>query len=341
MSIPPPPPLFSLRGHDGAVNSLCYIGSENLVSGDVLGKVNIWNLEGRMVIAALDEAHEHSVLSVNRLPGGESFATCSRDGTVKIWDLETCHSGSKVPKLTLQTQARCFCNASTDFDTSSSGDKNLVLTAGSEESSVLLWDTRTSQVACHMNVSQEQGMVSSLLLVNTTSGGASIALVGCDDGSLTCVDLRLGQTVSRVQQLHHGESGPQPLLAIAAYAQAGTASLNVLTGGGDCHLQRCQLEKSELRIANCTVTLPVVGTSSIACRCDGRLIAAAHWDKTVRLYDSKRLKPLAVLRHHQDSAFGVAFGIQGTPGQALLASSGKDGLIAIWDIYSDKLNAAV
>jgi hypothetical protein len=39
------------------------------------------------------------------------------------------------------------------------------------------------------------------------------------------------------------------------------------------------------------------GTSTARYRQDGRLLATAHWDYTVRLFDRKHLKPLAVLRY--------------------------------------------
>jgi len=328
---PPPPPLFSLRGHEGAVNAVCFVGDGNyLVSGDVDGKVKVWSLEGRNAVAELDNVHAHSVISVVRVLDAEGhFATCSRDATVKIWNLETCHSGG-APMSVLQTQARCFCNASADID-SPSCDKNLLITAGAEESAVQLWDLRTASVVSVMLMPQEQGIVSSLLLKTEASPGP-LAFVGCDDGSLSCVDLRLNSILSRVK-LHEDEVGPQPLLTIAAQPLATDGALRLLTGGGDCKLRRSGYNGSVLEAQDCA-TLPSVGTSSISVRCDGRLIASGHWDKTVRLYDAKRLKPLAVLHHHKESVFGLGFGIRGTASQGLLASSSKDGLIALWDILA-------
>lgn len=38
------------------------------------------------------------------------------------------------------------------------------------------------------------------------------------------------------------------------------------------------------------------GTGCVKYRSDGRIIVSAHWDGTVRVFDQKRLKPLAVLR---------------------------------------------
>ena len=320
------------------------------MSGDVDGGLRVWSLEGRNCVnSGLGEAHDHSVLSVSRVRrGGEGFASCSRDGTVKVWDAETCSTG--VPVTVLQTQARCFCNASTsDADV---GDENLVLTGGAEESAVLLWDLRSARAAVStVNMAAERGMVTSLLLQSAAAATAdaeswSAALVGCDDGSLTCIDWRQGRAVSNIK-LHEEESGPQPVFAIAAYSRQGGSSLQLLTGGGDCKLRRSSLTVHSLETralqlvaeteAGSTASLPAVGTSCISVRCDGRIAASAHWDNTIRLHDLKRLRPLAVLRHHKESAFAVAFGVRGSPSQSLFASAGKDGLVSVWDLYADKM----
>lgn len=49
------------------------------------------------------------------------------------------------------------------------------------------------------------------------------------------------------------------------------------------------------------------GTSCVRYRSDGRLLVSTHWDYTVRIFDQKRLKPLAILRHHRDSVYAVDF----------------------------------
>ena len=40
----------------------------------------------------------------------------------------------------------------------------------------------------------------------------------------------------------------------------------------------------------------VEGTSSIRHRSDGRIVVTGHWDNSFRIYDTKRMKPLAVVR---------------------------------------------
>eukprot|EP00301_Raphidiophrys_heterophryoidea_P019979 c4783_g1_i2.p1 GENE.c4783_g1_i2~~c4783_g1_i2.p1 ORF type:complete len:205 (-),score=62.40 c4783_g1_i2:22-636(-) len=70
----------------------------------------------------------------------------------------------------------------------------------------------------------------------------------------------------------------------------------------------------------------------IAMRHDERLIAYACWDSHVRIFQLRHHKPLAVLKYHTGSCYSVAFCSQ----SRVLASGGKDGRIALWDVYSEK-----
>lgn len=49
----------------------------------------------------------------------------------------------------------------------------------------------------------------------------------------------------------------------------------------------------------------------------------------VRVFHLRKLKPLAILKHHTESVFGLDF----SPDCALLASASKDRKIALWSIF--------
>lgn len=111
------------------------------------------------------------------------------------------------------------------------------------------------------------------------------------------------------------------------------------------------------------------GQQDLTVRNDGKILATAGWDARVRVYSTKTLRELAVLKWHTDGCYSIAFAEISIPtaspsetkeegpllaspnvhGDALgvikrqrslkaqqmhwLAAGGKDGKISLWDIY--------
>lgn len=55
----------------------------------------------------------------------------------------------------------------------------------------------------------------------------------------------------------------------------------------------------------------------------------------MRVFHLRKLKPLAILKHHTESVFGLDFSFD----SALLASASKDRKIALWPIYPPSAQA--
>ncbi len=63
---------------------------------------------------------------------------------------------------------------------------------------------------------------------------------------------------------------------------------------------------------------------------DGKYIASASWDMTVKLWDAKLLKEIRTLKGHTSWVYSVMF----SPDDNQLLSTSKDGTIIIWDILT-------
>jgi WD40 repeat protein/tRNA A-37 threonylcarbamoyl transferase component Bud32 len=68
----------------------------------------------------------------------------------------------------------------------------------------------------------------------------------------------------------------------------------------------------------------------ITCSPDGRRLATAGDDQTIRLWDAQDLRELRVLRGHDDAVYTIAF----SPDSRWLASAGEGGTIKLWDLKS-------
>ena len=80
------------------------------------------------------------------------------------------------------------------------------------------------------------------------------------------------------------------------------------------------------------------GANAISYSPGGLILAAAHWDQTIRLWDVSRDStengtPLSTFRGHTGKIYAIAF----SPDGGMLASGSADKTVRIWDIQTEKL----
>jgi WD40 repeat protein len=180
-------------------------------------------------------------------------------------------------------------------------------------------------------------------LVNDTEpvvSNTSIA-VGFEDGSLSVFDMRVLGALNTVKALDHS-----PLMCMDYCAKR----KELLVAGANHQMKvfKCAYpegypeEGSSVIPATVNISMrseikmKKQGTAAVKYRHDGRILVSGHWDSTVKVYDCKRMKPLAVLRHHRESVYGIDFCSRG-PNRGMFASGSKDCSIALWDLFSDTI----
>ena len=65
-------------------------------------------------------------------------------------------------------------------------------------------------------------------------------------------------------------------------------------------------------------------------RPDGKILAAGGWDRRVRLWQWRKGKPLAVLKHHAGTVNAVHF----SACSRWLATASDDRTVALWSLYA-------
>ncbi|EZA49202.1 hypothetical protein DMN91_007947 [Ooceraea biroi] len=80
----------------------------------------------------------------------------------------------------------------------------------------------------------------------------------------------------------------------------------------------------------------VTGTSVLRVRPDKKIVAAGFWDGRIMLFSWKKLRPLAILNEHRDTVHDIIYSscqVETYDTKYLMAATGKDGYISLWDIY--------
>jgi len=81
----------------------------------------------------------------------------------------------------------------------------------------------------------------------------------------------------------------------------------------------------------------VSGISILSVRPDKKIVTAGCWDGRIMLFSWKKLRPLAILKEHRANVYDIVYSqckVEAYDTKCLMAATGKDGYISMWDIYN-------
>lgn len=113
----------------------------------------------------------------------------------------------------------------------------------------------------------------------------------------------------------------------------------VCAGSSDTIISFC-IEEGQLS-KNKTIQIINPGVSVLQLRPDDKILAAACWDFTVKLFSWKSMKLLAVLDSHSTGVLDIVYSelsVTFWKTKFLLAIANKDNKVTLWDIYNKKDN---
>ncbi|KIJ12550.1 hypothetical protein PAXINDRAFT_82754 [Paxillus involutus ATCC 200175] len=267
-----PKPSLVLLGHTNWISSIAFLpDGKEVISGSSDGSARRWSVEdGCEVGRAMLE--EGSVVAVAASSDGHWIATGSQAKNITIWSAATCE---KVMVLKGHTDHLGSLAFSPD---------SARLVSGSKDETLIVWSTTTGERL----LGPLKGHTRPIWCAWFSPNGDKIA--SCDS-----VDIRIWNS-------HSGDLVTRPMRVSACFL-TWTPDGQQLIAGCDDSIKRFSSSTGSLLAAWKAHTGVV---HSIAVSPNGKFVASASLDKTVRLWDMTTSPPL-VLLGHTDVVWSVAF----------------------------------
>ncbi|ORZ03817.1 quinon protein alcohol dehydrogenase-like superfamily [Syncephalastrum racemosum] len=333
----------TLSGHTEAVLSCAFSpDGSKLATGSGDATVRIWDLNTETPQHTL-KGHKSWVLSIAWSPDGSILASGSMDNTVRLWDPKT---GKQIGDG-LKGHTKWITSLS--WEPYHLNSKCNRLASSSKDHTVRVWDTTLRRMV--FSISQHTAAVTCVKwggegLLYTASQDKTIK-VWNSNGMLvktlqghghwvntlalsTDFVLRTGPYDHTCRRPASEEEAKQK--ALARYKEfKGSKPERLVSGSDDFTMFFWEPETSKKPITRMTGHQKLVNHVNFSP--DGRLIASASFDNSVKLWDGATGKFIGNLRGHVGAVYQVCW----SSDSRMLISASKDSTIKIWDIKSMKI----
>ncbi|KAL2679982.1 WD40-repeat-containing domain protein [Phyllosticta citricarpa] len=317
MSKPPPTPSYILRGHAATIHAVRFIRrNSRLLTADADGWLVLWNLASKRP-AAVWRPHSATILGLDA--DRNRIITHGRDSHLRVWQLRVEDEAAlstvlpvddadahrkqpwllhSIPVNTLNFCSFATCQISTNEE---NDDSTLVAVPGVLDGQIAVYalpsERRFSTVP---KTELQTGMVMALALVP----GAQLRLIAGYESGLAVVFAHDAANDSWTR-IYASTPHTQPLLSLSPLPTLSSSS----SSPSPSHSTP---KPNPIPAAPCAAAQVIktkhAGQQSLAVRADGRLLATAGWDGRVRIYSTRTLREMAVLKWHAEGCYAVSFG---------------------------------
>jgi WD40 repeat protein len=247
--------------------------------------------------------HTGYVRGVAHLPGGQRIITCSYDGSLRLWDLESSaqigdewrEEGDEMAVMTMALSP----NGKT-------------LASGSYGGTVRVWDIETRKVIAKWEVHPEGAV-----LVCWSPDGERVAS-GFSDGTVWVWDVKSGEPVESLNPIKTGYGH----LSAVSYSPEATM---IATAGHDKNGIGIWDAKTGKPLSTVKVDQPVWDLTWTS---DEKKLIAGMWDRLIRIFDTATWQEIAILQGHTNAVNSLTL----FPNDHLLASTSLDGTARLWNL---------
>lgn len=239
--------------------------------------------------------HEDTIFQVSWSPDGQKLASSSKDGTIRIWEVET---GRTITTLTEQIGK---------FNRVAWSPDGRILALSSEDKTVQLWDIEIEKVFITFKGHQES-------VFNLSWSPKGRWLASGDENTIRLWDTTSGRLQKTFQtKPHHGKFTWSPDGSTLAWAVNLTDTI---------HLWDCETGKQSGELRNADFV------NELSWSPDGRMLASGDNNQGLHLWEIRTRKLLWARGEHLNLVHSIAWS---PDGQVLASSSGLDTTIRIWN----------